>query len=166
MGRGAPRDLPVGRVAEGGVAGVLALPPRTRGVVVLAGHGSRAVADVLAEAGFGTLLLDPITPDEEPEDSVARAIDWLDADAIVGDLPPRLRHLPIGCFGASTGAAAALIAAAERPHRVGAAVAHGGPPDLARDVLSRVTVPILLIAGAEDPERVPELTREWFERRL
>jgi pimeloyl-ACP methyl ester carboxylesterase len=144
--------------------------------VVVFAHGSgsgrlsprnNAVADVLVGAGFGTLLLDLLTPEEEDEDRVTGrlrfdvrllaervigAIEWIDADAIVGDLPPRLRHLPIGCFGASTGAAAALIAAAERPHRIAAVVSRGGRPDLAGDALRRVRAPTLLIVGSEDPE--------------
>lgn len=153
--------------------GVLTLPPHARGVVVFA-HGSGsgrhsprnvAVADVLVGARFGTLLLDLLTAEEEAEDlltarlrfdirlladRVIGAIDWLDADAIVGDLPPRLRELPVGTFGASTGAAAALIAAAERPHRVQAVVSRGGRPDLAGDALPRVTAPTLLIVGSRD----------------
>jgi putative phosphoribosyl transferase len=164
-------------VPAGGVelAAILALPPRPRGVVVFA-HGSGSgrlsprntyVADVLVDAGFGTLLIDLLTPAEEAEDlatarlrfdvrllaeRVIGAIDWLDADAVVGDLPPRLRHLPVGCFGASTGAAAALIAAAERPDRVAAVVSRGGRPDLAGHALPKVTAPTLLIVGGNDPE--------------
>jgi dienelactone hydrolase len=163
------------RVGDAGLVGVLTMPPRARGVVVFA-HGSgssrlsprnTAVADVLVAAGFGTLLLDLLTPEEEAEDRVTArlrfdvrllaervigAIEWLDADAIVGDLPPRIRQLPLGCFGASTGAAAALIAAARRPHRVAAVVSRGGRPDLAGDDLRRVTAPTLLIVGGRDPE--------------
>jgi pimeloyl-ACP methyl ester carboxylesterase len=163
-------DIPVGDV---GLAGILTVPPRARGVVVFA-HGSgsgrfsprnTAVADVLVQAGFGTLLVDLLTAEEEAEDLITArlrfdirlladrvigAIDWLDADAVVGDLPPSLRHLPIGCFGASTGAAAALIAAAERPDRVAAVVSRGGRPDLAGDALRRVTAPTLLIVGGRD----------------
>jgi pimeloyl-ACP methyl ester carboxylesterase len=155
--------------------GVLTFPPHARGVVVFA-HGSgsgrlsprnRAVADVLVDAGFGTLLLDLLTAEEEAEDVVTgrlrfdirlladrviAAIDWLDSEAIVGDLPPRLRGLPLGTFGASTGAAAALIAAAERRHRVGAVVSRGGRPDLAGDALPRVTAPTLLIVGGRDTD--------------
>ena len=174
------RGLAVGdevniRVGDAGLVGVLTMPPRARGVVVFA-HGSgssrlsprnTAVADVLVAAGFGTLLLDLLTPEEEAEDRVTArlrfdvrllaervigAIEWLDADAIVGDLPPRIRQLPLGCFGASTGAAAALIAAARRPHRVAAVVSRGGRPDLAGDDLRRVTAPTLLIVGGRDPE--------------
>jgi putative phosphoribosyl transferase len=80
-----------------------------------------------------------------------------------GDVPPRLRDLPVGCFGASTGAAAALIAAAERPDRVRAVVSRGGRPDLAGRVLSRVTAPTLLIVGANDPE-VIRLNRLALQR--
>jgi putative phosphoribosyl transferase len=169
MGRVAAQ-VPAGDVL---LEGILTLPPHARGVVVFA-HGSgsgrlsprnTAVANVLVQAGFGTLLLDLLTAEEEVEDRVTArlrfdirlladrviaAIDWLDADAIVGDLPPRLRELPVGTFGASTGAAAALIAAAERPHRVGAVVSRGGRPDLAGDALPRVTAPTLLIVGSKD----------------
>src|SRR5688572_31552817 len=110
-------------------AGVLELPPGASGVVVFAhGGGSgrlspriSAVAAELGRAGLGALLVDLLTTQEEAEDLVADrvigAIDWLVADAAVGDLPPAVGALPVGCFGAGTGAAAALIAAAERPHR-------------------------------------------------
>jgi putative phosphoribosyl transferase len=94
---------------------------------------------------------------------VIAAIDWLAAD-------PSLRTLPVGCFGASTGAAAALIAAAERPQRVHAVVSRGGRPDLAESALPRVTAPTLLLAGGADPD-VLELNRRALaalpgERRL
>ena len=165
-------DVPVGDVA---LAGLLTLPPGAQGVVVFA-HGSgsgrfsprnQAVADELGRAGFGTLLLDLLTSEEEAEDlrsarlrfdigllgkRVVGAIDWLAGEAEVGDLPPSIRDLPLGCFGASTGAAAALIAAAERPDRVRAAVSRGGRPDLAGDALRRVTAATLLIVGGQDLE--------------
>jgi pimeloyl-ACP methyl ester carboxylesterase len=167
-------DVSIG-VGDADLGAVLTLPPSARGVVVFA-HGSgsgrlsprnRAVADVLVRAGLGTLLVDLLTADEEAEDLVTRrlrfdirllaervvgAIDWLALDAVVGDLPPRLKDLPAGCFGASTGAAAALIAAAERPDRVRAVVSRGGRPDLAGDALRRVTAPTLLIVGGRDTE--------------
>jgi pimeloyl-ACP methyl ester carboxylesterase len=76
---------------------------------------------------------------------VIASIDWLAADATAQDLA-------VGCFGASTGAAAALIAAAERPERVGAVVSRGGRPDLAGEVLRRVHTPTLLIVGGNDPD--------------
>ncbi len=153
-------DVPVGDVA---LAGLLTLPPGAQGVVVFA-HGSgsgrlsprnQAVADELGRAGFGTLLLDLLTSEEEAEDRrsarlrfdvgllgkrVVGAIDWLAGD------------LPLGCFGASTGAAAALIAAAERPDRVRAVVSRGGRPDLAGDALGRATAATLLIVGGRDLE--------------
>jgi pimeloyl-ACP methyl ester carboxylesterase len=187
-GRRAPGDLPVGRVdvnvaaGDVGLAGALTLPPGARGIVVFA-HGSgsgrfsprnTAVADVLVEAGFGTLLIDLLTAEEEAEDRITarlrfdirlladrviETIDWLASDAIVGDLPPKVGDLPVGCFGASTGAAAALIAAAERPDRVAAVVSRGGRPDLAGDALPRVTAPTLLIVGSRDTE-VLELNRQ------
>ncbi len=153
-------DVPVGDVA---LAGLLTLPPGAQGVVVFA-HGSgsgrlsprnQAVADELGRAGFGTLLLDLLTSEEEVEDRrsarlrfdigllgkrVVGAIDWLAGD------------LPLGCFGASTGAAAALIAAAERRDRVRAVVSRGGRPDLAGDALRRVTAATLLVVGGRDLE--------------
>jgi pimeloyl-ACP methyl ester carboxylesterase len=76
---------------------------------------------------------------------VVATIDWLTGQSSLG-------QLPVGCFGASTGAAAALIAAAARPERVGALVSRGGRPDLAGDALGRVRAPTLLIVGGNDPE--------------
>jgi pimeloyl-ACP methyl ester carboxylesterase len=165
-------DVPVGDLA---LMGILACPPDARGMVVFT-HGSgsgrlsprnRSVADTLFEAGFGTLLVDLLSPEEEAKDlltarlrfdirllagRVVGAIDWLAADASVGDLPPSLGKLPVGCFGSSTGAAAALIAAAERQDRVAAVVSRGGRPDLAGDALARVTAPTLLIVGGKDTD--------------
>ena len=116
-----------------GLEGLLALPPEPSGIVVFA-HGSgsgrhsprnQAVAEVLVQGGLGTLLIDLLTADEEAQElaggrlrfdvdllgeRVIAAIDWLATEAVVGDLPPGLRHLPVGTYGASTGAAAALIA--------------------------------------------------------
>jgi pimeloyl-ACP methyl ester carboxylesterase len=165
-------ELPL---ADTGLLGLLTLPPGAHGVVVFV-HGSSsgrlsprnaAVGEVLVQAGLATLLLDLLTPEEEYEDEftgrfgfdvgllaerVIGAIDWLGSDALVGDIPPALGDLPIGCFGASTGAAAALIAAAERPERVGAVVSRGGRPDLAGPALPRVTAPTLLIVGSRETE--------------
>ena len=165
-------DVPAGDLA---LMGILACPPGARGMVVFA-HGSgsgrlsprnRSVADTLFEAGFGTLLVDLLTPEEEAKDlltahlrfdirlladRVVGTIDWLAADASVGDLPPSLGKLPVGCFGSSTGAAAALIAAAERQDRVAAVVSRGGRPDLAGAALARVTAPTLLIVGGKDTD--------------
>jgi putative phosphoribosyl transferase len=157
----------------------LAVPKRAGGVVVFA-HGSgsgrhsprnRYVGDRLVRAGFGTLLLDLLTPAEERYDRetaelrfdidrlatrLVIAIDWLGGD-------DRLAELPVGAYGASTGAAAALIAAAERPERVDAVVSRGGRPDLAEDALERVTAPTLLIVGERDPQ-VLDLNTEAAER--
>jgi pimeloyl-ACP methyl ester carboxylesterase len=183
-----PETLSLGRVTLPGqdvvigeVAGILSLPPHARGVVVFA-HGSgsgrfsprnQAVARVLLDAGLGTLLMDLLTPAEEAQDRVTgrlrfdipllarrvvETIDGLAADALAGDLPESLRELPVGCFGASTGAAAALIAAAERPDRVRAVVSRGGRPDLAAGALPRVQAPVLLIVGGRDTQ-VIELNR-------
>jgi dienelactone hydrolase len=148
--------------------GDLRVPADARGTVLFA-HGSgsgrfsprnRAVADALVRAGLATLLMDLLTAGEERVDlrtgqlrfdiallgrRVVATIDWLGGAEDAGDLP-------IGCFGASTGAAAALIAAAERPERVGAVVSRGGRPDLAGEALRRVTAPTLLIVGGNDPE--------------
>jgi putative phosphoribosyl transferase len=162
------------------VDGDLALPPEPRGVVVFA-HGSgssrrsprnRQVAERLQAEGLGTLLLDLLTPREEERDLIdarhrfdigllARrlvdAIDWSGAQ-------PDLARLPLGLFGASTGAAAALVAAAERPARVAAVVSRGGRPDLAGEALRRVTAPVLLIVGGDDRPVIPlnRAAREWL----
>lgn len=155
--------------------GDLILPKHADRVVLFA-HGSgssrfsprnRAVARALQRGGLGTLLPDLLTRAEERVDEitgefrfdipllgrrVTAAIDWLEAY-------PRTAGLPLGLFGASTGAAAALIAAAERPGRVTAVVSRGGRPDLAREALTRVRAPVLLIVGGRDPQ-VLELNRQ------
>jgi putative phosphoribosyl transferase len=142
------------------------VPDRARGLVVFA-HGSgssrfssrnRAVAKALQDVGLGTMLLDLLTREEEQVDlqtaeyrfdidrlgtRVVAAIDWVQGR-------PDLHAFSIGCFGASTGAAAALIAAAERPTLVGAVVSRGGRPDLAGSALPRVQAPSLLIVGGRD----------------
>jgi putative phosphoribosyl transferase len=156
------------RIETGSVAldGDLHLPERATGLVVFA-HGSgssrfsrrnRAVAKILEHAGFGTLLLDLLTPAEEAMDErtteyrfdipllgrrVIAAADWVQARS-------DLRHLPIAFFGASTGAAAALIAAAARPAVTRAVISRGGRPDLAEDALPKVEAPTLLIVGGDD----------------
>ena len=121
-------------------------------------HRNREVAESLVAGGFATLLLDLLTAHEESIDQftqqfrfdiarlarrVVAAVDWVADD-------DDLKHLNIGCFGASTGAAAALIGAAERPEQVAAVVSRGGRPDLAGDALSRVQAPTLLIVGGAD----------------
>ena len=119
---------------------------------------NRYVARVLRGAGLATLLIDLLTPDEEEVDlrtgllrfdigllaqRLAGATDWLTEN-------PDTRGLRIGYFGASTGAGAALVAAAERRGAVGAVVSRGGRPDLAGDALPLVEAPTLLIAGGDD----------------
>jgi putative phosphoribosyl transferase len=146
--------------------GDLVVPVGARGVVVFA-HGSgssrlsprnRAVAGGLRHAGFATLLLDLLSEAEEREDldsaryrfdvallarRLAGAVDWLEQR-------PDTADLPVGLFGASTGAAAALVAAAERPKRVAAVVSRGGRPDLADAALPLVAAPVLLVVGGAD----------------
>ena len=153
----------------------LRVPPAAKGLVIFA-HGSgssrfsgrnRRVAEFLGERGFATLLLDLLTPQEEAVDDrtaeyrfdiarlgprVSTAADWAATRSDIG-------RLPIGCFGASTGAAAALIAAAERPAAIAAVVSRGGRPDLAGQALARVEAPTLLIVGGND-EPVIDLNRE------
>ena len=161
------------------IEGDLILPRRAEGLVIFA-HGSgssrfsvrnRAVAEALVEGGFATLLLDLLTRQEESIDQhtgefrfdvdrlasrVVAAIDW------VGE-QTAMASLPIGCFGASTGAAAALMAAAARPARVHAVISRGGRPDLAGDALPHVEAPTLLIVGGHD-EPVIELNEEARKR--
>jgi pimeloyl-ACP methyl ester carboxylesterase len=148
------------------LAGDLVLPPGAHGLVVFA-HGSgssrtsprnRSVASVLHRGGFGTLLFDLLTQKEEAVDAVTGElrfdIDFLSrrlVDAI--DWTGGVRNGgPLGLFGASTGAAAALVAAVERSNRVSAIVSRGGRPDLASDVLPQVAAPTLLIVGGADTE--------------
>ena len=164
--------IPIGGTA---VAADLHVPERSIGLVVFAhgsgssrfSHRNRAVAGALESAGLGTLLLDLLTPDEESADERTReyrfdidmlgervvgAIDWIRTRA-------DLRDLPIAVFGASTGAAAALIAAADRPDAVRAVISRGGRPDLADRALPNVQAPTLLIVGGHD-EPVIEMNRD------
>jgi putative phosphoribosyl transferase len=174
-----PRPVLTDEVAircDGGrtVNGTLRLPEQAGAVVVFA-HGSgssrlsprnRLVAQTLEHAGLGTLLLDLLEEDEAADRSkvfdimllagrLRAAADWLLAQ-------PGTSGRPLGYFGASTGAGAALWAAAGAPDTVKAVVSRGGRPDLARDVLPRVTTPTLLIVGGDD-EIVVELNREAFD---
>ena len=156
------------RVAAGKVSieGNLVVPEGATGIVAFA-HGSgssrfsprnRRVAQELNERGLATLLIDLLTPEEEAVDvetaelrfdigllaeRLAEATDWLARQ-------PSTRDLRIGYFGASTGAAAALVAAALRPKSIGAVVSRGGRPDLADEALPRVKAPTLLIVGGDD----------------
>ena len=167
---------PVSIPAEGvTLQGDLTVPAGARGIIIFA-HGSgssrlsprnRMVARHLQEAGFGTLLFDLLTRDEESLDNVTRALRF-----DIGFLAERLaaatewlgslgvaRDLPLGYFGASTGAAAALVAAARHPGVIGAVVSRGGRPDLAGGALTAVATPTLLIVGGED-RTVLELNRK------
>jgi putative phosphoribosyl transferase len=158
-----PVRIPVGAVE---LEGNLGVPEGAAGVVLFA-HGSgsgrhsprnRYVARVLREAGLATLLIDLLTREEEEvdlrtgylrfdigllADRLADATGWLIEN-------PDARDLRIGYFGASTGAGAALVAAAERPDEVGAIVSRGGRPDLAGEALPLVKAPTLLIVGGND----------------
>lgn len=159
--------------------GNLLLPKNASGVVVFA-HGSgssrfssrnRYVADVLRGGGMGTLLLDLLTAKEEEVDErtahlrfdiemlahrLTGTANWLCEQHECG-------HLPLGLFGASTGAAAALMAAAAMPAHVRAVVSRGGRPDLAGPALPKVTAPTLLIVGGAD-EVVIDLNRQAYEK--
>jgi len=142
------------------------VPANAAGLVIFA-HGSgssrfsrrnRMVADFLLDGGFATLLLDLLTRNEEAVDQhtgqyrfdIPRLADRMIAAVDWAVEQPALAALPIGCFGASTGAAAALMAAAARPARVRAVISRGGRPDLAGDTLPRVEAPTLLIVGGHD----------------
>jgi putative phosphoribosyl transferase len=159
-----------------GLAGDLQIPADARGIVLFA-HGSgssrlsprnRAVADDLNRRGFATLLLDLLT-DAEAADrrnvfDIPLLADRLEQAAAWIDLHPALGRLPFGLFGASTGAAAALQAAAVLGERAAAVVSRGGRPDLAGDAaLTKVSAPTLLIVGAQD-DGVIDLNREALAR--
>jgi dienelactone hydrolase len=164
-------QVPAGTVT---LEGNLTLPEEAQAIVLFA-HGSgssrhsprnRYVARVLNEAKLATLLIDLLTLHEEVIDTrtahlrfdidllaerLVDATDWLTQF-------PDTKHLPIGYFGTSTGAAATLAAAAVRPDVVGAVVSRGGRPDLAGSALPRVRAPTLLIVGGDDGQ-VIELNR-------
>jgi pimeloyl-ACP methyl ester carboxylesterase len=164
-------------VDDGVLHGDLDVPENAGGVVIFA-HGSgssrlsprnRRVAEQLRGQGLGTLLVDLLTETEEADDAMTRrwrfdipllarrlaaATEWLTTT-------PRIPAC-CGYFGASTGAAAALVAAAERPEAVAAVVSRGGRPDLAGTALGRVRAPTLLLVGERDPD-VLELNERAFE---
>jgi putative phosphoribosyl transferase len=158
-------------VGSARLPGTLTVPEATSGLVVFA-HGSgssrnsprnRWVAALLNEAGFATLLFDLLTPSEQQDRSNVFDIDLLGrrlADATRWlSKQPAVQGLAIGYFGASTGAAAALWAAAEPDLTISAVVSRGGRPDLAADRLQQVKAPTLLIVGSHDLE-VLELNRQ------
>ena len=144
-----------------GLPGILHVAHAAYGLVLFA-HGSgssrrprnTAVANALNCHRLATLLFDLLTPTEEVDranvfdipllaNRLVDAVRWLDGQ-------PALAKLPLGLFGASTGAAAALVAAAKAPQRIGAVVSRGGRPDLAGDALEAVRAPTLLIVGGAD----------------
>jgi putative phosphoribosyl transferase len=153
------------------VRGILRIPPDPRGMVAFA-HGSGSgrfsprnqfVAQALRDAGLGTLLIDLLEEDEAEDrrnvfdiellaSRLGAAAQWLGRD-------PETRGLRLGYFGASTGAAAALVAAARQQEPISAVVSRGGRPDLARDALPEVVAPTLLIVGSRDGD-VLELNRQ------
>jgi putative phosphoribosyl transferase len=162
------RSAPGVTIAADGVQleGELSVPPGSPGVAVFA-HGSgssrnsprnRYVAEALETAGFGVLLFDLLTAEEEHEERLTRHLRFdigLLARRLSGARTwlgsrERTRELPVGYFGASTGAAAALVAAARHPEGIAAIVSRGGRPDLAGAALSHVRAPTLLIVGGED----------------
>lgn len=162
-------------IAPLGLAGTLQLPASALALVVFA-HGSgssrlsprnRAVAEALNEQGIATLLFDLLTPSEEGDranvfdipllaERLVDVVHWIDSH-------PELARLPLGLFGASTGAAAALVAAARLGARVGTVVSRGGRPDLAGPALLNVTAPTLLIVGGLD-DVVIELNEKAYAR--
>ena len=165
-------SIPVGRYS---IQGDLTIPRGSVAAVIFA-HGSgssrhsprnKYVAETLNEKGLSTLLIDLLTTEEEVIDNqtaelrfnirtladrLVAATDWVRQQ-------PNLSTLRLGYFGASTGAAAALVAAAQRPDVIEAIVSRGGRPDLAGDYLAQVTAPTLLIVGERDTE-VIELNRK------
>ena len=150
------------RVGACGLEGLLVVPPRPKGLVIFS-HGSGSsrhsprnmlVAERLNARGFATLLFDLLTEEEAVDrrnvfniellgTRVEDAVNWASDDA-------RTKALPIGLFGASTGAASALVAAARNPEAVRAVVSRGGRPDLALGLLGRVRAATLLIVGGRD----------------
>lgn len=153
------------------VVGDLTIPGHCTGLVVFAhGRGSsrfsprnKYVALMLQQAGFATLLFDLLTPEEAVRQELVFDVDLL-ANRMRHVLQwlrnlPNLAELPVGLFGASTGAAAALITAADRSMRISAVVSRGGRPDLAMQHLPKVAAPTLLIVGGAD-EDVLHLNRE------
>lgn len=162
------------------LTGDLALAPGMERLVVFV-HGSgssrrsprnRYVASALNAAGLGTLLFDLLTPDEDEVDQVTRELRFdigLLSARVIGAVhwliegPGKLTDVALGLFGASTGAAAALFAAAKSPDAISAVVARGGRPDLAGAALAHVQAPTLLIVGSEDPQ-VMALNRQAMSR--
>lgn len=157
------------------VKGILTVPEDAKGLVIFA-HGSGSsrlsprnnfVAGILQKSGLATLLLDLLTPEEEADRAnvfdisllatrLEEATGWIKEN-------PEVKDLPIGYFGSSTGAAAALQAAAARGKEIKAVVSRGGRPDLAMEYLPDVSAATLLIVGGEDHGVIP-LNKEAFEK--
>jgi putative phosphoribosyl transferase len=168
--------IPAGKAT---INGNLTVPPKAKGIVLFA-HGSGSsrfsprntmVAREINKAGIATLLIDLLTEEEETKDEFTGKYRF-DIDLLASRLifatewlttNPNTAKLEVGYFGASTGAAAALIAAAKHPEQIKAVVSRGGRPDLAGDYLSRVKAPTLLIVGGDDTE-VLQLNREALEQ--
>jgi putative phosphoribosyl transferase len=165
-------------LGQADLVGDLAIPEQATGLIMFA-HGSgssrlsprnRYVADILNESGRATLLVDLLTTQEEHIDLQTGEFRFnigLLAERLIGLTDWQSAHsdlsaLSLGYFGASTGSAAALIAAAARPQRVRAVVSRGGRPDLAASSLPRVQAPTLLIVGGDDAP-VIELNQQAFE---
>lgn len=155
--------------------GLLSIPADAHGTVIFA-HGSGSsrssprnarVAQALQDAGFATLLFDLLTEAEAADRSNVFDVHLLGSRLLQATKwateQEALSGLPVGYFGASTGAAAALIAAAARPPHLKAVVSRGGRPDLAGLALAEVAVPTLLIVGGEDPD-VLQLNRQALKR--
>lgn len=161
------------RLTSHDLEGYLAIPEGGEGVVLFA-HGSgssrdsprnQRVAESLRKRGLGTLLFDLLTPQEGEDRRKVFDIDLLARRLVeaTGWLDERLETAPsIGYFGASTGAAAALIAETAGPRSIGAVVSRGGRVDMAGHALPRVSAPTLLIVGERDPE-VLDLNRQALE---
>lgn len=169
--------IPVGRIH---LDADIVVPEAARGLVLFA-HGSgssrhsprnRFVAETLQHGGIATILTDLLTADEERIDAQTAELRFdiaLLAQRLTGvadwiSREPQLGNLGLGCFGASTGAAAALVTAAERPRIVQAVVSRGGRPDLAREALRDVLAPCLFIVGGRDREVLS--LNEWAIARL
>lgn len=167
--------IPLGKIR---LEGELIIPAKAKGIVLFA-HGSGSsrfsprnqfVARYLRDQQLGTLLIDLLTTEEDKIDQVTSAIRFdiaLLADRLIGIThwllqDSRTLSLPIGCFGSSTGAAGALIAAAKLGKKISAVVSRGGRPDLAQEFLSQVQAPTLLIIGGADSV-VIELNQEAYD---
>ena len=177
----AEREVRIAIGAEGAILGNLRVPSAARGLVIFA-HGSgssrhsprnRYVADVFERAKIGTLLVDLLTAHEEEIDRRDARLRF-DIELLAGRLAlakaaacewPESAASAAGYFGASTGAAAAIVAAARTPGEIAAVVSRGGRPDLAGDALEQIDAPTLLIVGSADPI-VLELNQDAMRRIL